>query len=54
MKAPAIDDTCCFVDIIYEFLKELSLEAPHTVELVAPPTLEVKEDEVEVYLDEGL
>lgn len=50
------DDTCCFVDIIDKCLKELLLEALPTIELVVSPTptTELKEDEVGIYLDEGL
>lgn len=54
MKAPAIDDICCFVNIIHECLKELWLEAPPAEELVAPMTPEVKDLEGELYLDKGL
>ncbi|XP_050889968.1 uncharacterized protein LOC127095301 [Lathyrus oleraceus] len=54
MKAPAINDTCCFVDIIDECLEELSLKALPAEEPVAPLTLEVKDLEAQSYLDEGL
>lgn len=56
MKSPAIDYMCYFVDMINEFLKELSLETPPMVELVVPPTLttKVKEDEAKIYLEKGL
>lgn len=54
MKALAIDDTCCFVDIIDECLKDMSLEVPSAEELVAPSTPEVKHLKVELYLAEGL
>lgn len=54
MKAPIMDDTCCFVHVIDEFLKELLLEAPPSEELVVPPTPEVKDLEAELQLDAGL
>lgn len=54
MKALAINDSCYFVDIIDECLKELLQEAPPVEELVAPTVLDIEKAEVEVLLDEGL
>ncbi|MCH92746.1 hypothetical protein A2U01_0013689 [Trifolium medium] len=48
MKGPVIDDTCCFVDMIDECIKELSSEAPATDDIVAFLTKEGWEDEVEI------
>lgn len=56
LKDLIIDDTCCFIDIIYECIKELSGELPPTIkeliELPAEATLE--ENEVEHYSDDIL
>ena len=48
MKGPAINDTCCFVDIIDECIKKLSSEAPSSKMMVATLKKEVKEDEDEI------
>ena len=48
MKGPAINDTCCFVDIIDECIKELSSEALSSKMMIATSTKEVKEDEDEI------
>lgn len=43
-----MNETCNFIDIIDECIKELSLESPLSEDLVEPPTIEAeKEDEDE-------
>lgn len=50
MKAPTIDDSCCFIDIIDECIKELTLETQPTIKLVEfPPTTMLEEDEADIY-----
>lgn len=42
-KAPAIDDACCFMDIIDEYIKEIKMEPSEDTEILnisAPPILE--------------
>lgn len=54
LKAPIIDDSCCFIDIIDECLKELLLEVPLAKKPVVPTASDMEEAEAEVLLDEGL
>lgn len=54
MKAPAINDTFCFIDIVDKCLKDFSLKAPPPEELVAPPTPKLMDHEDDLLLDEGL
>lgn len=50
LKAPTIDDTCFFIDIIDKCMKELTSKTPMTIKLVELPATDmVEEDEVEYY-----
>lgn len=56
LKAVAIDDTCCFIDIIDECVKEMEMEPPKDTEvlkIITPPILEDNEWR-EPYVDDNL
>ena len=56
MKAPTIDDACCFIDIIDECVKEFEKETPldtKVLKILAPPILEDDEWR-EPYVDDNL
>lgn len=59
LKSPAIDETCCFIDIIFECIKELAAEQPPPIKehIKLPSEAMLEEDEVEYdcpYTDDSL
>lgn len=56
LKEPAIDDTCCFMDIIDECIKEIKREPFEDTEILKIPALPILEDDQwkEPYVDDSL